>query len=184
MLKSRLVEEAAIPPLPSHLLPLPECKGKGGTATKKKRKTRKEKQAEEAAAAEEEKEEEEEEETEGRSQQKQQPVPRNSGLEQTVSEMLQNYQPASQEKRPFYCRICRYQGRNLDDLSTHKRTDLHRLAEEKERKVSFCRLCRKQFTSPEQLKGHLKGKPHQDLLKKRMEGGGGGRGRGGGTQYV
>jgi hypothetical protein len=33
-----------------------------------------------------------------------------SGLEATVMDMLRNYQPASLEKLPFYCRICRFQG--------------------------------------------------------------------------
>lgn len=44
----------------------------------------------------------------------------------------------------------------MDDLAAHKGTELHQLAEAKERRLSFCRLCRKQFTSPDQLKGHLK----------------------------
>jgi hypothetical protein len=94
-------------------------------------------------------------------------------LAQTVAELLSNYQPSSCERRPFYCRICRYQGESLEDLIGHKKSELHVMAEEGERKLAFCRLCRKQFTSPEQLKCHLKGKPHQELLMRRRRGGGG-----------
>lgn len=58
---------------------------------------------------------------------------------------------------------------SVEELSSHKKSELHRVGVEKERKLSYCKLCRKQFTSPEQLKGHLSGKPHQELLRKRME---------------
>ena len=95
-------EEAAIPPLPSHLLPPPECKGKGGGDNKKKKnkKTRKEKQEEEAAAA-----------AAAAAPPEQQDERRKEGLEKTVEEMLRDYVPASVEgKRPFYCRVCRFQG--------------------------------------------------------------------------
>jgi hypothetical protein len=87
-----------------------------------------------------------------------------NGLEKTIREMLKNYEPASHEKRPFWCRICRYQGENLDDWKAHNSTSEHKLAEDIERRVSYCRICKKQFTSPDQLKEHNKGKPHKQAL--------------------
>lgn len=89
-----------------------------------------------------------------------------SGLEKTVNEMLRHYVPASLEKRPFYCRVCRFQGRDMTELEAHKMTELHELASKKERKISFCKLCRKQFTSPDQLKEHLRGKSHIERFEK------------------
>ncbi len=44
---------------------------------------------------------------------------------------------------------------SVEALAAHRATELHELAESRERRLSFCRLCRKQFTSPDQLKGHL-----------------------------
>eukprot|EP01038_Epipyxis_sp_PR26KG_P005130 gene5130-7146_t len=87
-----------------------------------------------------------------------------SGLEQTVLEMLKNYEPQSYEKRPFYCRICKYQGTNTDELMNHRETENHKIAIEIEKKFCFCKTCKKQFTSPEQIKEHLKGKWHQEKL--------------------
>lgn len=87
-----------------------------------------------------------------------------SGLESTVRELLQDYKPSSNERRPFWCRICMFQGKDVDDLSQHRNTELHKLASEKERKLSYCKLCRKQFTSPDQLRKHVQGKPHKDKL--------------------
>jgi hypothetical protein len=92
-----------------------------------------------------------------------------NGLEKTVREMLKNYEPASYEKRPFYCRICRFQGADLDELKIHQRSEEHKIAEDIERRMSFCRICKKQFTSPEQLKEHNKGKPHKLALDKLKE---------------
>ncbi|CAE7556400.1 unnamed protein product, partial [Symbiodinium microadriaticum] len=89
-----------------------------------------------------------------------------NGLEKTVNELLRHYVPASLEKKPFYCRVCRFTGTDLGDLEKHKASELHALATVKERKLSFCKLCRKQFTSPDQLKGHLKGRPHIERLEK------------------
>jgi hypothetical protein len=101
-------EEAAIPPLPAHLLPPPECKGKGGgkSGKKKKKMTKKEQDAllprptttDEAAVS-------------GGQEGREQGERRKEGLERTVEELLRDYVPASVEgKRPFYCRICRFQG--------------------------------------------------------------------------
>ena len=83
-----------------------------------------------------------------------------SGLDATVVEMLRNYQPSSSERRPFWCRICRYQGGDEADLVRHRASESHRRAIRVERRLSFCSKCRKQFTSPSQLKEHLKGKAH------------------------
>jgi hypothetical protein len=86
-----------------------------------------------------------------------------SGLESIVSELL-NYKPSSSERRPFWCRVCRFQGNSQEDLLAHRGTDIHRIATEKERKLSYCKICKKQFTSPDQLEGHLKGKQHSERL--------------------
>lgn len=88
-----------------------------------------------------------------------------SGLESTIREMLRNYEPASLEKKPFYCRICRFQGTSLDELTEHRESEAHTMAVNIEQKVSFCKLCRKQFTSPAQLQEHLRAKPHKDKLE-------------------
>lgn len=92
------------------------------------------------------------------------PYSSSSGLEATVKELLQDYKPSSNERRPFWCRICMFQGKDVDDLAQHRDTELHKLAFEKERKLSYCKLCRKQFTSPDQLRKHVQGKPHKDKL--------------------
>lgn len=78
--------------------------------------------------------------------------------------MLRNYQPSSSERRPFWCRICRFQGTSLEDFNAHKQSELHIAASKKERKMSYCNLCRKQFTSPDQLKEHLDGAAHKQKL--------------------
>lgn len=104
---TRTTDEAAIPPLPAHLLPPPECKGKGGGKGKKKQKKTKKERVQEAAAA---AAKEEEEEEEGKAKREGEGI-RKEGLEKTVEEMLRDYVPASVEgKRPFYCRVCRFQG--------------------------------------------------------------------------
>jgi hypothetical protein len=89
-----------------------------------------------------------------------------SGLEATVRELLRNYEPASLEKRPFYCRVCKFQGQTTDELDAHRLSDFHQVATDMERKMSFCKLCRKQFTSPDQLKEHLSGKGHTERLER------------------
>lgn len=89
-----------------------------------------------------------------------------SGLEATVRELLRNYEPASLEKRPFYCRVCKFQGQTTDELDVHRLSEFHLMAADIERKMSFCKLCRKQFTSPDQLKEHLKGKGHVERLER------------------
>ena len=93
-----------------------------------------------------------------------------SGLSKVVDEMLRNYKATSADRRPFWCRICQYQGNNIDDLNSHRNTKLHVMAVQRERKLSFCRICKKQFTSPAQLIEHKKGKLHIEkfqLIKSR-----------------
>lgn len=90
----------------------------------------------------------------------------NSGLEATVKELLRNYQPASAEKRPFWCRICRHQAADESTFLAHKTTELHIAAAKAELKMSYCNLCRKQFTSPIQLREHLVAKGHKAKLEK------------------
>jgi hypothetical protein len=79
--------------------------------------------------------------------------------------MMKQYIPASADSIPFYCRICRYQGENLEQLMAHKETDFHKLAMKEERKFSTCKLCKKEFTSPLQLQEHLKGNMHLNKLE-------------------
>jgi len=88
-----------------------------------------------------------------------------SGLSKVVDEMLRNYTATSADRRPFWCRICQYQGTDLDDLNTHRQSALHTLAVKRERKLSYCRICKKQFTSPAQLTEHEKGKLHIERLE-------------------
>lgn len=91
---------------------------------------------------------------------------RDTGLEATVRELLRQYEPASLEKRPFYCRVCKFQGASTEELDEHRRSEYHLVATGVERKMSTCRLCRKEFTSPDQLKEHLAGKAHIQRLER------------------
>jgi hypothetical protein len=87
-----------------------------------------------------------------------------SGMERTVREMLMHYEPASYEKKPFFCRVCSLQCENIEDLEAHKLTEFHAVAVRLERTHSFCKHCEKQFTSPDQLKGHMEGKGHKQRV--------------------
>lgn len=104
--------------------------------------------------------------------QKRPPVdPSMTGMEATVRELLSNYVPSSHEKKPFWCRVCQFQGSSESELLAHRDTVFHRKAAEIEKSVCSCRPCKKQFTSPEQLKEHLRGKLHQEMLSKQRRGG-------------
>lgn len=133
-------DEAAIAPLSLQHLPAAGC---GNTTKKEKKKPKKLPRT----AAEEDK----------------------SGLEKTVMEMLRNYQPSSSERRPFWCRICRFQGSSEEELMSHRDSEFHVLASQKERKLSYCKLCKIQFTSPDQLKEHLRGAKHKSKLEYAMQ---------------
>ena len=89
-----------------------------------------------------------------------------NGLEATVIEMMKNYEPTSMHKRPFWCRVCQFQGTCLEEFNAHLHSDEHEKASKLERKMSLCKLCKKQFTSPEQLREHLSGKAHKEMLIK------------------
>lgn len=88
------------------------------------------------------------------------------GMEKTIREMLKDYTPASAERKPFWCRICRFQGKDEGDLFEHRESEFHRTAANIEMKMSYCQLCRKQFTSPMQLKEHLAAKAHKERLER------------------
>lgn len=140
------VDEASIAPLPAQHLPAADC---GNTTKKQADSTKKQKK-----------------------QKKQPPTAaeqERSGLEKTVHEMLRNYQPSSSEKRPFWCRVCRFQGASADELMAHRDTEFHVVACQKERKLSFCKLCKIQFTSPDQLKEHLRGAKHQAKMDRAIQ---------------
>ena len=80
---------------------------------------------------------------------------------------IRGYEPS--EHKPFYCRICNFQGSSVEDLAVHRASDDHKAAADRDQKVCYCKLCRKQFTSPAQLTEHLKGKSHKDTLLKRSD---------------
>ena len=86
------------------------------------------------------------------------------GLRAAVKEVLDGYTPRSNEKIPFYCRVCAKQYKNRDDFFDHKKSDFHKVAVDLEKKASYCKLCRKQLTSPVQLKEHIHSKPHKERL--------------------
>jgi hypothetical protein len=94
---------------------------------------------------------------------------RGSGLARTVQDLIKSYIPTSSERRPFWCRVCSYQGLSENDFFQHKESESHKFAADLERKASKCKLCRKQFTSPDQLKEHLKGKLHLETLQRTKE---------------
>lgn len=87
------------------------------------------------------------------------------GFLRTVKEVMDAYVPASLEKRPFFCRICVFQGQDLQDFEAHRASAAHIEAVSKESKICFCKLCRKKFTSPAQLSEHLQGKAHKERLE-------------------
>jgi hypothetical protein len=91
-------------------------------------------------------------------------VEKEDGMEKTIREMLKDYTPASAERRPFWCRICRFQGKDENELFEHRKSEFHRTAANMEMKMSYCQLCRKQFTSPVQLKEHLSARGHKERL--------------------
>ena len=148
------LDEAPIAPLAAQHLTAADCGNttKKQTDATKKKKLQNKKQKQPPTAAEQER----------------------SGLEKTVMEMLRNYQPSSSEKRPFWCRVCRFQGTSAEALMAHRETKLHVVACQKERRMSFCKLCKIQFTSPDQLKEHLRGAKHEaklDRAKQNQQGG-------------
>lgn len=87
-----------------------------------------------------------------------------SGMEKTVREMLSHYEPVSQDRKPFYCRVCSHQASSLEDFEAHKKTEFHAVAVRLERSRSYCKHCEKQFTSPDQLRGHVEGKAHKERV--------------------
>lgn len=87
-----------------------------------------------------------------------------SGMEKTVREMLSHYEPVSQDRKPFFCRVCSHQANSMEELEEHKQTEFHAVAVKVERNRSFCKHCEKQFTSPDQLKGHMEGKAHKEKV--------------------
>ena len=88
-----------------------------------------------------------------------------SGMEAAVRELLKGYEPASIERRPFWCRICRHQATDEPSLRAHRESEFHQVAVRMEAKAASCQLCRKQFTSPAQLKEHLNAKAHKQRLE-------------------
>lgn len=87
------------------------------------------------------------------------------GFLRTVKEAIDSYVPASHEKLPFHCRVCKFQGQNLEEFEAHRASEEHKVATSTENKICFCKLCRKKFTSPAQLSEHLKGKGHKERLE-------------------
>lgn len=146
---STLVKEAPIQPLPAFFLPTKRCKFATNGDTNNNNKRRKISFADDRS---------------------QQPNDKNSsatrhGFLRTVKDVIDSYVPASHEKKPFYCRVCVFQGQNLEEFEAHRNSDAHKEATSKESKICFCKLCRKKFTSPAQLSEHLQGKAHKERLE-------------------
>ena len=89
-----------------------------------------------------------------------------SGMEKTIREMLTTYEPVSQDRKPFYCRVCKHQCNSLEDFEAHKLSEFHSVAVNVERKHRYCKHCEKEFTSPDQLKGHMEGKAHKEQVNR------------------
>lgn len=92
------------------------------------------------------------------------PINERKGLEATVREMLRNYKPSSIDKKPFWCRSCSFQGKDLEGFQEHQTSVEHVISSQVERAMSKCKLCKKEFTSPAQLKEHLNGSSHKEKL--------------------
>ena len=48
-----------------------------------------------------------------------------NGMEATIKDMLRDYKPTSSEKKPFWCRICRFQGTTEKDFKEHRASEFH-----------------------------------------------------------
>jgi hypothetical protein len=90
--------------------------------------------------------------------------PSRSGIESAVRELMVNYVPSSVEHKPFWCRVCLFQGKDTTDLEVHKESREHKMKVAVEARLCSCGPCRKNFTSPEQLKEHLGGKLHRERM--------------------
>ena len=88
------------------------------------------------------------------------------GIDSSVIAMLKNYEPASIHKKPFWCRVCRFQADSMRSYTEHLASTLHIETSKVERKMSGCKLCKKEFTSPDQLQEHLRGKLHKGTLQR------------------
>lgn len=95
------------------------------------------------------------------------PVVSRAQKQAELTAYIRGYEPS--EHKPFYCRLCSFQGSSVDDLAAHRASEEHKAAAERDQKACFCKLCRKQFTSPAQLTEHLKGKNHKDMLLRRSD---------------
>jgi len=88
-------------------------------------------------------------------------------IEENIRILLSQYQPiTSQEKIPFYCRICRKQSNDMESFIFHKQSDYHNIAIKMERNMRYCKHCDKEFTSPDQLKGHIEGRAHKEQVQR------------------
>lgn len=150
---STLAKEASIQPLPTSLLPAKRCKFATNVETSSANKRRKISFADDRPNI------------SGNKVNSQGSVGGQHGFLRTVKEAMESYVPASLEKRPFYCRVCVFQGNNLEEFEAHRASDAHKDAASKENKICFCKLCRKSFTSPAQLSEHLQGKTHKERLE-------------------
>lgn len=84
--------------------------------------------------------------------------------EMKIRQLLSNY---TAERRPFWCRLCRFQGSNNDEFFEHRESDFHKKAMAMEQKLCHCRMCKRSFTSAVQLKEHMTGKLHNENLNRR-----------------
>ena len=82
-----------------------------------------------------------------------------------IRQLLTNY---TVERRPFWCRLCRFQGSNNDEFLEHRESDFHKKAIAMEQKMCHCRMCKRSFTSAVQLKEHMTGKLHHENLNRRQ----------------
>lgn len=81
-----------------------------------------------------------------------------------AKKLVENAVLSEKVKVPFACRLCAFRGTCLEDLETHRKSPLHRMAEREYREQSFCKLCRVQCTSPLELKTHTVSKKHRERL--------------------
>lgn len=149
-LSTQLSDDDYIPSLPIKQLPAKRCHFANGPSSNKKRKISFQ--------------------DERGSNSDSKPVSSMHTFMRTVKEVVDSYVPASHEKKPFYCRICRFQATDLPSFEQHRQSAEHETAAQTEKKVCFCKLCRKKFTSPHQLTEHLTGKAHKERLEQVRQG--------------
>ena len=73
------------------------------------------------------------------------------------------------KKVPFACKPCRFIGKNMQELQTHRASTEHLERVQSSDKALHCVLCKKSFTSQAQVDEHRAGKWHKQCVQQKKE---------------